>query len=90
MYLSTSRSGVGGGGGWVFGGGGSLGSTPPPPPLKNNVKGFNPKYILFLESGVKIYRKCTIFLPQILFPGVGGMSPDPPSYGMSDVNPHLT
>ena len=66
--------------------GGSGGSNPP---LKNNVKGFNPKYKIISSEWCSIYRKCTIFLPQInFFPA--GMPPDPPSYGMSDVNPHLT
>ena len=57
------------------GGGGSGGSNPHF--LKNSVKGFNPKYKKYrfnLESGVKFT----------------GNAPKSPSYGMSDVNPHLT
>ena len=33
--------------------------------------------------------KCTLFLPKTYF-FPGGMPPDPLSYNMSDVNPHLT
>ena len=31
------------------------------PPLKNNVKGFNPKYKLYLESGVKVTENALYF-----------------------------
>ena len=58
---------------------------------KNNVKGFNPKYkIIFLESGVKFTGNALYFYQKfIFFPG-WGMPPNAPSYGMFDVNPHLS
>ena len=55
-------------------GGGVQGVRPPSAPEKS-CKG--------VHSKVQNY-----FLREIFFPG--GMPPDPPSYGTSDVNPHLT
>ena len=44
---------------------------------------------LFLESGVKFTGNALYFYQKLIF-SQEGIPPDPLSYGMSDVNPHLT
>ena len=45
---------------------------------------------LFLETGVRITGNALYFYQKLIFfPGEHAL-PDPLSYGMSDVNPHLT
>ena len=61
---------------------------PPPPPLKNNVKGFNPKYKIISCEWLNLQEMHYIFTKIFFFPG--GKPPDRLSYNMSDVNPHLT
>ena len=63
--------------------------TPPHPLLENNVKGFNPRYKIIFESGVKFTGNELYFYQKLIF-SRAGMYPDPHSYGISDVKPHLT
>ena len=75
----------------VVGGGGGSGGSNCSPPLKNNVKGFNPKVqIYFLRVVLNLQEKHYIFTKTKFFPGEHPPPPDPLSYDMSDVNPHLS
>ena len=63
---------------------------PPPPPLVNYCKAVQPKVQnYFLESGVKFTGNALYFYQKLFF-SRGVMALTPLSYGMSDVNPHLT
>ena len=58
--------------------------------LKNNVKASTQSTKLFLASGVKFTGNALYFDQKLIFFAGGGHTPNPLSYGMSDVNPHLT